>query len=623
MGLPNTINGIQPFVELHQGPTANVYKGYQASLDRYVLLKVLQKKYTRNAAFVARFEAEARIMAKLQSPNVVQVYAFGNEQGTAYLAAEYIEGFSLDQLVREDGLPASIAVYILMEVAKGLKVAHQQGVLHRDIKPSNILVSHEGHVKLTDFGFSTLAGESLQHEGDSIRGTLPYLAPELVLSEPPCAASDFFSLGATFYEMLTGHQAFVGNRPSEILDEVLHFDPLPSIVSKGQVPPQLIEICRLLLNKKAEDRVADADQLLNALQALRSSSNDRTDHVTLQSYLSDPDAFDAGVSYTDQTEVPATKAVQEAGHAQINLEKNEVVPSRKPAVWTPLIGAMMLGGLLFLAWLQMGSKGPVVESQAMIEQSMIEQSVVEQPLVEQPPLEAQEPIETPPDSLQADLVDKEIRDPDAPGISDPGLFELNRPERSASGQQSISAKEGVVDREEASQEELPELEIASADSVALLSDTVQTVLDATLTGTISVVCLPWCSIYVGADSVGFFPPAESLVLLAGTHDVRLRNPDFPDYTVEVDIGPGEHTELRASFWEIVGKLDLKVMPWAEVYLDDRYVGDTPLDNSLVISPGDHKITLKHPVLGDWKDTIHISAGESLKRSYNLHQLLDQ
>ncbi|RMF60821.1 MAG: serine/threonine protein kinase, partial [Bacteroidetes bacterium] len=166
MGRIEPIGDFQPFAELARRPATIVYKAYQSSLERFVLLKVLRPEYARDEDLARRFEAEARLLARIQHPNVVAVYACGRHGEHLYLAAEYVEGTDLAALLRHGPLPPALALYVAREAARGLQAAHAQGILHRDLKPGNILVALDGQVKLTDFGMASLAAEhEAEHAG--------------------------------------------------------------------------------------------------------------------------------------------------------------------------------------------------------------------------------------------------------------------------------------------------------------------------------------------------------------------------------------------------------------------------------------------------------------------------
>ncbi|MFQ5751184.1 MAG: serine/threonine protein kinase, partial [bacterium] len=216
------IGDIQIFAEIYQGATTFVYKGFQPALDRFVFLKVLRPEFGQDENLSRSFEEEAKFIAKIQHPNVVTIFDYGRFEKWIYFAAEFIEGYNLSELLRFKKLPPELAYFILLESSKGLKAAHDKNILHKDIKPSNILISHDGQVKITDFGMADLRLTAKSEMEYEVKGTLAYFSPEQILGEQLNKYSDIFSLGATFYEMLTGAPAFSGNNTSEYFDSILN-----------------------------------------------------------------------------------------------------------------------------------------------------------------------------------------------------------------------------------------------------------------------------------------------------------------------------------------------------------------------------------------------------------------
>ncbi|MDX1740107.1 MAG: serine/threonine-protein kinase, partial [Rhodothermales bacterium] len=213
MGLRGPVAGIQPFAEISRRATTVVYKGYDSSLDRFVLLKVLRPEYSVHEDIASRFQSEARLLAKVSHPNVVAVYSYGEDDGVPYMTTEFVEGQTLNELLERGPLPPELAAAVMLRIARGLSASHGEGVLHRDLKPDNVLVSEKGQVKLTDFGLAV--SEEARPEETSIAGTLPYMAPEIVGGEPPTASSDLFAAGTVLFELLTGRKAFAGESDSE------------------------------------------------------------------------------------------------------------------------------------------------------------------------------------------------------------------------------------------------------------------------------------------------------------------------------------------------------------------------------------------------------------------------
>ena len=194
---------------LGRGGMGVVYKARQPRLDRFVALKILAREKEKDPRFAERFTREAQALAKLNHPNIVTVYDFGEADGLYYLLMEFVDGMSLRQLLQTRKLAPEEALTIVPAICEALQYAHQQGIVHRDIKPENILLDKQGRVKIADFGIAKLLGTdgrvaSLTGE-QQVVGTPHYMAPEQV--EKPGTVdhrADIFSLGVVFYEMLTG-----------------------------------------------------------------------------------------------------------------------------------------------------------------------------------------------------------------------------------------------------------------------------------------------------------------------------------------------------------------------------------------------------------------------------------
>jgi tetratricopeptide (TPR) repeat protein len=262
-----TIGPYRILEPLGQGGMATVYKAYHAALDRYVAIKVLHPAFKEDPNFLARFHREARIVAKLDHPNIVPIYDFAEHQGTPYLVMRYIEGKTLKTLLREGPLPVPQVIAIIRPVAEGLAYAHAQGVLHRDLKPSNIIIAHDGHVYITDFGLARMAqaGESTLSQ-DMLIGTPQYISPEQARGVPASERSDIYSLGVVLFELLTGRVPFSADTPYAIIHDHI-FTPLPLPTSiNPNLSPAIERVLLKALAKEADARFASPIELLNALE---------------------------------------------------------------------------------------------------------------------------------------------------------------------------------------------------------------------------------------------------------------------------------------------------------------------------------------------------------------------
>ena len=239
--------------QLGQGGMATVFKAYHAALDRYVAIKVLHPAFKEEPNFLSRFQREARVVARLEHPNIVPIYDFAEHKGQPYLVMKFIEGQTLKAHMNEKPLTKEEAVQIVDDVGGALAYAHKQGVLHRDVKPSNVLLSPEGSIYLADFGLARMAqaGASTLSK-DVMLGTPQYISPEQGQGVRDLdQGTDIYSFGVLLYEMVVGRVPFNADTPFSIIHDHIYTPlPLPSTVNPNV--PEVVE--RVLLKSLAKDR---------------------------------------------------------------------------------------------------------------------------------------------------------------------------------------------------------------------------------------------------------------------------------------------------------------------------------------------------------------------------------
>jgi serine/threonine protein kinase len=256
---------------LGRGGMAQVYRAYHPQLDRYVAVKVLRSDLVEEKEFLARFSREARAVAALRHPNIVQVYDFDMQDGYYYMVMELLEGNTLKAYLnafRTGGgrMPAGEMMRILSDALAGLEYAHKEGIVHRDLKPANIMLSRHGQAVLTDFGIAQIVGVTQYTVSGALMGTLSYMAPEQGLSGKCDARSDLYSLGIVYYEMLTGRVPFDADTPLAILMKHVN-DPLPLPRKIDPAIPETLERVALKsLAKQPEQRYQSAAEMAAALQ---------------------------------------------------------------------------------------------------------------------------------------------------------------------------------------------------------------------------------------------------------------------------------------------------------------------------------------------------------------------
>ena len=264
-----TLGRYQILAPIGQGGMATVYRAYQPALDRVVVLKVIRTGLDADPDFIERFAREAKAVARLRHPHIVQVFDFEQEP-TPFMAMEYLDGGTLkgrlDELARESGrLPQREAARIVAEVAEALGYAAANGIIHRDIKPSNILLTRDGKAVVGDFGIAKiLAGVTTTQTGVGI-GTPEYMSPEQGQGRAVDQRSDLYSLGAVAYELLTGQVPFRADTPlAVVFAHVRAPIPLPSAINP-QIGPQTERALLRALAKAPEDRFATAPEFAERL----------------------------------------------------------------------------------------------------------------------------------------------------------------------------------------------------------------------------------------------------------------------------------------------------------------------------------------------------------------------
>ncbi|MFO1493782.1 MAG: serine/threonine-protein kinase [Lysobacterales bacterium] len=368
MAQRNKVGHYDIVAELGRGGMGVVYKGYEASLNRHVAIKMLSEALADDASVVERFFREARSMAQLNDPHIVQIYLVGEDQGQPYFAMEFVEGESLSgRLKRERRLAPMEAARILLQVAQGLAAAHDRGVIHRDIKPANLLITQRGVVKVADFGIALATqdfNKKLTGTGQFV-GTPGYLSPEVCLGKPVDQRSDVFALGIVFFEMLTGQTPYKDESPLGMMLEVVQAE-IPDVRQINEsVDPALSAILRRMVAKEPADRYSDCHQLIADLVAVGVNS---ATPVTPSKPLSNP-ALGTVVNAPTPPEMrrlqtpapvaapPAYRTEPSAQVAQPAPPAAPVAPPRKTAVLPWAAAALaLIGGGGAAAWYYGGLK---------------------------------------------------------------------------------------------------------------------------------------------------------------------------------------------------------------------------------------------------------------------------
>jgi serine/threonine protein kinase/tetratricopeptide (TPR) repeat protein len=253
---------------LGEGPLSEVYRATDLQLGRTVALKILRGNAEIDPAADTRFLREAQHTSQLVHPNIATVYEYGRHEGTSFIAMEYLQGRTLDKILKDQPLSYDEGVRIAIEVARALELVHQNGLIHRDLKPANVMLLEDGSVKLLDFGIARARDESTITQNGMLVGTVLYMSPEQVRGDELDLRSDVFAFGAVFFHALTGDLPFPGKSFPEVCMAILDGKPRRPSEIRADFPPALEDFLMHCLDSDPARRFSSAIELKGALQAI-------------------------------------------------------------------------------------------------------------------------------------------------------------------------------------------------------------------------------------------------------------------------------------------------------------------------------------------------------------------
>ncbi|WP_019533658.1 Stk1 family PASTA domain-containing Ser/Thr kinase [Paenibacillus ginsengihumi] len=360
------------------GGMAIVYKGLDILLHRHIAVKVLRQQYVHDEEFIHRFRREAQAAASLSHPNIVSIYDVGQQDDTHYIVMEYIEGTTLNELIKERApLQVEEAVHIASQICDALDHAHHNQIIHRDIKPHNILIGRNGRVKVTDFGIARAVTSSTITQTGSVVGSVHYFSPEHAKGISTGEQSDLYSLGIVMYQMLTGRLPFLGESPISVALKHLQEEVEEPRKVNPLIPQSVENIILKAMRKNASERYRSAKDMMNDLET--SLLPHRRNEPKLD--FADEDELDEERTLVMPAIRPGQydiRAAADEEEAELDGEDAAAAPPRRQKRWVkPTVWFAVLMSLLAGMWYLVG-----YVKEAWVVQDVLVPTVVNKPLEE-------------------------------------------------------------------------------------------------------------------------------------------------------------------------------------------------------------------------------------------------
>ncbi|HPR89290.1 MAG TPA: serine/threonine-protein kinase [bacterium] len=584
---------------LKKDETGSVWLARHIHLEQPVILKILKLSSLIDPAAVERFKREARLLARLNHPNIIRVLDFSAETEAFYISCEYFPGVSLRARLQGAGLTLADKCGIFRQVAAALEAAHLQQIIHRDVKPENILIDDHGRVKLADFGLAQLQQGATLTRKSALVGTPGYMSPEQIRGEALTPASDLFALGIVAFELFFGRHPFIAADVGETLNTIVSSAEVTLPEDPG-VPQALRELTAGLLRKEQRTRFGPAAEVVRCLQAALAEASPQSEdgRRPAGSLASDPNLspnIAKGLEY-DGSRPAGSLATDRLQAAHPAGTRAEAAPATPPAGSTlrrqkrlRLAGGALLALVMSVALLLMKYPAPLeqrfgtartpgADSSAALSGWRLERFRLQR----QPSAPAQGRLTTPAGEEGAEQL-------------------VHPPAESVQAVLSPPQHRLVPDqpREESS---------------------VNAVSGSSLPGKLYVTCEPWAEILIDSVRIDATPLQDTLRIFPGLHELMLKHPDYPPYRQQLRIQSRQSLHVAVRLDTLFGFVDLRIYPWAEVWVDGVQRGQTPFGRPLALEEGSHLLRLRHPQYGEVQEYFKIVKSETTRFTLNMSQL---
>lgn len=498
---------------------AAVYLADHIYLGKKIILKSLNTKKIFDDSVIDRFKREAKLLAKLDHPNIIKVLDFGMYGDFFYISFEYFESKNLREYLKQNSLTLEQKEKLFVQILLGLQFAHSNKIIHRDIKPENVLVDESLHLKISDFGLALIQDDNFETSKYSIVGTPCYMSPEQVNGAKLTMQSDLFSLGSLAFELFTEKNLFLGNDVAQTINNIINFNGSSVDSEVEHLPENIKTVIKKSLKKNLNERLKNVEEILTF--------------------------FNVQIEQTNTTSIP---------------KELETIKKKSSAIY--LAVASVAAVILVLISINFLGKSGVDNTEPLLNENKIDKNVNSSTTVKDENLN--------PENNNLELKQNNIE-------SDNNL------EKKDSQTPLVTAESPVKTVEY---------------------------------GKLSVECLPWADVYINNRKIDTTPIDSLLTFSVGEYNVKLIHPDYPEYVSKIKIERDKTTSVKVLLESLVGYLKCNVFPWGEVYVDNVFLGQTPLTKLTRLKKGNHEIKIKNPGFPEYVGNFTIKGHDTVEINFN-------
>ncbi len=554
--------------KLAHSSLCTVYRATDENLGRSVLIKMLHPSVASDEEIRKRFAREAQVCAMLKHENIVDVYRYDPNPEQTLLVLEYVDGLSLGELLHIKGrIPYDVALSIMHLVLKGLTYAHSKEVVHRDIKPDNILISYTGQVKIADFGLATQPNiDKITQQGQLV-GTPLYISPEQISGQPPDQRSDLYSLGVTFYEILTGQPPFRGENTSELLKNILSGRPPRPAFILSEIPPEIDQLVMRLLERNPNQRFASAAQTLFEVERIATQLNIKLSNSTIAQFI--------GKDTELKLELPPKKTSKIS-----HIDLKRPVP-----IWSiVLVGIISILIFLFMIYFINPNSSPTTQLSNQLLKSLV--------ISDKTKNLTNKNIEKTPVTSSEQIIPKDTTTNNQPSIYNKYVGPIRILKEVDSALTSVKPPS------------------AFEQDLLKIKETTNAPNEKNIPAKVTLSGKQWFDVIIDDTIHHHIEFKTTIELEPGSHILVFTHLEFPQPVVKnVNLKPGEQVDININLDEHFGQILITVKPWAEIFVDGKSYGLTPRKNPIVVTYGKHIVELKNPAHKVWRREVTIRKGE--------------